>query len=108
MEGGECHVRVCPQIVVEQEGGARRCGGSLVSLRTALTAAACAEPATEASPAQLWALAGACAARGLCARRVARVAAARGPAAVALLELHSPFGPEAHTRPILMATSPDE
>lgn len=106
--------------MVEHAGvGGRRCSGSLVSLRTALTAAACAAPARgDPAAAAMWALAGACGeraqARGPCARRVARVAAARGAADdpagrhVALLELQAPFGTEAHTRPILMATTPGE
>lgn len=104
------------QIVVEHSDG-HHCGGSLVSLRTALTSAWCARATRGAPPAELWALAPGSGA----VRRVARVALAAGAedardgdawsgAAMdlAVLELVAPFGGGARSRPILMATQPSE
>ncbi|XP_050563224.1 uncharacterized protein LOC126912894 isoform X2 [Spodoptera frugiperda] len=103
-------------IVVEHSDG-HHCGGSLVSLRTALTSAWCARATRGAPPAELWALAPGSGA----VRRVARVALAAGAedardgdawsgAAMdlAVLELVAPFGGGARSRPILMATQPSE
>ncbi|XP_049703607.1 uncharacterized protein LOC126056085 isoform X2 [Helicoverpa armigera] len=111
-------------IVVEHTNG-RRCGGSLVSLRTALTSAWCARGGPGAGPGaaavgephELWALAPGAGA----ARRVARLALAAGADAaraddpwsgaamdLAVLELEAPFGGGARSRPILMATQPAE
>lgn len=102
------------QIVVEHPDG-RRCSGSLVSLRTALTSAWCA--GGPGGSRELWALAPGASA----ARRVARVALAAGAddarlppawagaaADLAVLELEAPFGGGAHSRPILMATAAAE
>lgn len=106
----------CTQIVVEHQNG-RRCGGSLVSLRTALTSAWCVRGEHGSEPRELWALApGAGAARRVA--RVALAAGADGPRAadawsgaamdLAVLELEAPFGGGARSRPILMATQPAE
>ncbi|KAJ8723049.1 hypothetical protein PYW08_002961 [Mythimna loreyi] len=102
-----------PFMIVVEHAGGRRCGGSLVSLRTALTSAWCAGGGAR----ELWALAPGTGA----ARRVARVALAAGAAAeraaapwagavadLAVLELEAPFGGGARSRPILMATQPAE
>lgn len=102
--------------MVEHTSG-RRCGASLVSLRTALTSAWCASGESGAAPFELLALAPGAGEK----RRVARVALAAGAETVraddawtgaamdlALLELEAPFGGGAGTRPILMATQPSE
>lgn len=88
-----------------------------MSLRTAVTSASCASGAGGAVPTELWALAPGVGA----ARRVARVALAAGADVtrtgvawsgatmdMAVLELESPFGGGASSRPILMATQPSE
>ncbi|KAJ8716916.1 hypothetical protein PYW07_003543 [Mythimna separata] len=103
-----------PFMIVVEHAHGRRCGGSLVSLRTALTSAWCAGGGEARD---LWALAPGTGA----ARRVARVALAAGAGAaeraapwagaavdLAVLELEAPFGGGAHSRPILMATQPSE
>ncbi|XP_061378550.1 uncharacterized protein LOC116778668 isoform X2 [Danaus plexippus] len=101
-------------IVVEHEDG-HQCAASLVSIRTGVTTARCARPR---GAGDLWAYAASLVSArpppppSAAARRVSRVAFAGDgtdpgdPALdIALLELEEPFGVEATSRPILMATS---
>ncbi|CAB3246752.1 unnamed protein product [Arctia plantaginis] len=112
-----------PFMVVVEHGNGRRCGGSLVSLRTALTSAWCVRGLEGGNPRELWALSPG--ALPTPSRRVARVALVAGaesdsPAPhlqpawvgaaldIAVLELEAPFGGGARSRPILMATRPED
>lgn len=94
-----------------------------MSLRTALTSAWCVRGLQGGNPRELWALS-----PGMLptpSRRIARVALVAGADAdtpsphlqpawvgaaldIAILELEAPFGGGAHSRPILMATRPED